>query len=217
MQFETEYERLPPASNLREREEFLRGERNSYDFGEIVPGETIAKATRDLDGDLDGWTLSAIFRLSDGEVVHGPITIAPSADARVAFGSLTSSAYRRLSLQPVLVELERAMSAFSARLEAQGIDQRFLPDWIDALKAGRNPGRRGQDPRWYLVWAKRRVLAQSEAPDRPIKWLVEQYGSQGYTEAAINEYVREARRRKLLTPAGKKPALMAQARRMEKT
>jgi hypothetical protein len=149
---------------------------------------------------LHGWRLEAEFRLDDGVVVQGPVTFRPPDG--VEFGTLPLTAMRALSLSPVLRDLQTALTNMR------------LDHWVDALKAGRRPGRAKQDPRVYLLWAKRRADAEIAAPERPIKWLVEKYRDRGYSEHSINEYVREARKRKLLRPAGQPVELTAHGKKL---
>src|SRR4051812_37537221 len=72
--------------------------------------EWVAVARLPLDGELEGWTVEAEFRLDGGEVVHGPVTFRPNEGHRVVFGNLTTTAYRRLSLHSVLVQLEAGLT-----------------------------------------------------------------------------------------------------------
>jgi hypothetical protein len=164
----------------------------------------------ELDDPLDGWSVEARFTLEDGRVIHGPVTLAPMG--KVPLGSLSTSALRRLSIHPALAELENLLR----QMQAQAPYLEGVTEWVDALTAGRNPGRRKQDISVYLLWARRRVEAEHEAPRRPIKWMVERWGGPpyGYTEKAINKYVFKARDKGLLTPAGEPVDLTEQAKRL---
>lgn len=173
------------------------------------PLTEVAFATMDLDGPLAGWKVEAEFTLERGEVVHGPVTFTPTE--RVPFGSLTAGALRRLSLQPALVEFENLLRQLEAAAPGVG-----AVGWVDALTAGKRPGRRSQDPSVYLLWARRRVEAEHQDPTRPIKWMVDRWGGEPhhYTEQAINKYVYMAREKGFLTPASEPVDLTPQAKRL---
>ena len=173
----------------------------------VLPGweRTQGFARMDLDGDLEGWVLDAAFELDDGEVIHGAVTFTPTR--RVAYGTLTAKAQRQLNLATVTAHFEDIMRS----LENAGVPE--SDGWVDALTAGRKPGRRGQDPNVYLLWARRRVDAEEAQPNSPIKWMFKQWGDL-YSEGAINKYVYMAREKGFLTPAGAPVALTKQAERL---
>lgn len=172
------------------------------------PRESVAYAQVELGGNLEGWTVDAEFLLRDGCVVHGPVTFTPPP--AVVFGSLSYSALRRLSLHEVHHAVEDTMRQIEA-----AVPRGAAAGWVDALTAGRRPGRRGQDPAVYLLWAQRRVEAEQRKPDRPIKWMVEQWGDL-YSEGAINKYVYMAREKGFLPPRGEPVELTEQAKRLLK-
>lgn len=169
--------------------------------------EEVAFVTQELDEPMSGWSVRAEFALDEqtGEIVHRSITFAPVE--RAPFGSLTQTTLRRMSLLDAFQALEDVLR----RLEAVGVAE--TEGWIDALTAGRRPGRGGQDPNVYLLWARRRVEAEQEAPDRPIKWLVERYGADR-TEQAINKLIYTAREKGFLTPADQPVDLTPRAKRL---
>jgi hypothetical protein len=168
-----------------------------------------AWAEAELTGELAGWTLRAEFELRSGRVVFRSVSYTPP-DGTVGLGSLSDSALKRLSLKGLTASIEDELRFIEAAHPG------IATGWIDALTAGRRPGVRGADPMTYLEWAKRRVEAERQAPDRPIKWLVDQYGGPPYcySEAAINKYVFKAREKGFLPPRGEPVELTEQAKRL---
>lgn len=166
--------------------------------------------TMPLDDPLDGWTLEAEFSLEDGEVVHGPVTLTPSE--RLPLGTLSVAAMKRLNLADVMGALWDGLG------ELQRVGVEDSEGWLDAIAAGRRPGVRGRDPRFYLLWAVRRVKAEEAAPGRGTAHLVETFSRppHRYSAAAIKKYLWVAREKGLLKGSGPDVALTAQAKRMIK-
>lgn len=170
--------------------------------------EQVAYARMPLDGDLDGWTIDAEFELVDGVVLHRSVNFEPAGP--VPFGQLSHTALKRLSLKDLLPEVESLLRQLEV---ASGLD---LSGWTDALSIGKRPGKRGQDPALYLLWAQRRVEAEGKDLP-PIKWLAHPdrpWGGLYFTEAAINAYVLRAREKGFLTPKGEPVALTERAERL---
>lgn len=172
------------------------------------PKEPEAYVCAELDPPLHGWSIDAAFHLRDGVVVQGPVTFTPPAG--LTHGAQLSAAARRLGFYELLEAFEDGIRMIEASVPGGA-----ARGWVDALTAGRKPGRRGQDPAVYLLWAQRRVEAEHHAPKAPIKWMVEQWGDR-YSEGAINKYVYMAREKGFLPAAGEPVTLTEQAKRLLK-
>lgn len=149
--------------------------------------------------------------LDDGRVLVGPVTFKPPAGLEL--GDLTAAAQKKLGLT---ADLRQAFEDGMRRLDTlEGVDN--AAGWVDALTVGRKPGRGNhQDAHVYITWAERRVEAEREAPERPIKWLVEKYGDRGYSESSINAYVGAARDKGFLSPVGEPVELTPLTKRLLK-
>lgn len=143
---------------------------------------------RDLDGDLDGWTVSVGFVLEDGKPRERTVVFyAEGIPTRV------SRAQREL----------RITEAFAALRSLADALPRTFGEWRSLVEGP--TGRRGTPEVRYAVWAQRRVEADAEAEKAGmpvLRWAAQQYG---FSEGAIKQYWFKAREKGLLTPRSVHP------------
>jgi len=144
-----------------------------------------------LSGRLEGWTAVFVFNLVDDRVtLVEPVQLDPGT-LPVLPDDVTTRMLRALTV-PWL--------ARAVRWRAERVAVTF-PEWLEALDAGsRRPGQRGTSDDEYALWVKRREEAEQEAPDAPVKWMVERYGRPGADDtASIKAKLSKARQRGLVT------------------
>lgn len=137
------------------------------------------------------WAMTAVFELqrSGTPLTHlafSPATLSPPPEG------ITAQVVRSIRFEDLRSE---------ARLMAGLPPNVGLRLTEEELGAVRRPGRRGQEDRFYARWAARYVRALAHGPN-PTRQLADAYH---YGENTIRGFVRQARRRGLLTnaPAGK--------------
>jgi hypothetical protein len=175
----------------------------------------------------DGWHVHAWFELRDGapritelrlrsatgstlRAAHGGGEPQPNygfeAGRKVPLGGITAEVLRSLSLKA----LHDALGKDNASAMLLGVHG-FSAD--EDFRAMRQPGRRGRDDRFYVVWAQRYV-ATCATTRRPYPALAAEWN---YSERTIRDFVDKARKRGLLiggSPGRAGGQLSAKAKRL---
>lgn len=160
-------------------------------------------AEQRLTGTLNGWTLNAHLTATEDGIKVGDLVLTPPADTYL--DAVASGGLRQLQLGHLYAEIER-------RVSRPGMVNGTGRVWLPALaKRNRRRGRAGRPLGFYAMWAQRRVEAEQVAPHAPIKWLVEEYGPQGETEATISQFIHRATDKGLLTYPSEGPRRLTAA------